>query len=206
MTTLAECKKAIADKPRHKLAAGREELIAKIDAQRRALMAWVPQEGERQPAFITFYTSLGTYKVLNTIARLDAFRLCVIRSSGWTGKHREHADDLRTEWKRNGLRATRVDKSNGFAEAVRETADAEKDIEAELNNANWRMTQHREREERLKRETLSAANEWKKARCEVAALTLKHQAAMLASASARGEFAEFQAYIEGRKANHEQPE
>lgn len=206
MTTIAGCEKARAEAPRRKLAAARRDLLNKIDAQIVALSRWNLQTDGQLPTFITFFAGSTKYKVRNNLPRLQAFRIAIARCSGWTGKHREHADDMRAEWKRNGLRATRVDERNGFAESVRETAEAEKNAESELKNAVWRMQQHREREERLKREALAACNDWENTRREVDKLTLTHKQAMIEASYARGEFAEFQAYIEGRKANHEQPE
>ena len=181
-----------------KLAQGRNELLRKLDDQIKALNMHPECRG---PTRITFITSLGTYRLLNTVERLEQFRAKVMRSSGWTGNHREHADVARREYKAAGCRGNPV--RNSFHEAVVETANAERTLEAELKNANWRMQQHLDREKRLAMEQRAAVNDWETTRREVHALTIKHKEAQLASAYARGECAEFEAYLAGEKANHE---
>lgn len=202
MTTIAEGVKRRSWLTGHraKLAAGRNELMRKIDEHYKALTTWNVATDGCLPEYITFITALGTYKIRNNIQRIQWFREQVKSSPGFTGAFKSHANKARSAWKRAGVRGE--PKRNSFQEAVVTTANAERYAEAELKNANWRMQQHRERELRLERERNAAVNDWEHARKEVAALTIKHKDAQLASAYAREECAEFEAYLAGKKANH----
>lgn len=198
MTTIAEIRREQANHPRRKLLDTRAELLTKIHNHITSLFM---HPNNPHPRMITFIVGKTTYKILNQPERLQQFRILVERCPGWNGKLKTPADAMRAEYKRSGCRGNPV--RNSFHESVVETANAERKLEGELKNANWRMGQHLDREKRLAIEQRAAVNDWENTRREVAALTIKHKEAQLASAYARGECAEFESYLAGEKANHE---
>lgn len=194
MTTIADEQRSIAAKPRERLLKGRDELLRKIDAQITSLQT---PPFDPRPRFITIITALGTYKLINSVERLTAFRIKAAQSPGWTGKHKEHADTYRAEWKRNGCRSERS--MHAFKSAVEETADAEKDVQSQLTHILFCLEQAARREERLEREHKETISEREELKRKFAQLKEKHHKALLESANARGECAQFEEYLQEKR-------
>lgn len=193
MTTIAQEKKrkGWATGYRAELLKNRNELIRKLDAQIVHLM----EHPKGNPAFITFLVGKSSYKLTNKLDRIGEFLGKVKTSPGFTGSFKSHADEANKEWKRAGCRGAAA---TSFVDAVKELDSTEKDIESDLRNAVWRLDQYRAQELKAQRDARDAVENQEKAKREVQALTLRKQAAMLASSQARSENAEFEAHIQSR--------